>query len=208
MPKKETRHSRHGQGAHDAEQRREGREEDPTAAAPGPGATAEATPAEPAAPADGPAPTDDAVAQAGARATEMEDRWKRSAAEFINYKRRAEQERGDLLRFANRGLILDLLPVLDDLERALVSVPPEEAGSKWVEGVRLVERKFRQVLERQGVTPIDAVGQPFDPNLHEAVGGSGTVVAQEYQRGYKLHDRVLRPSMVLVGEPETAEVRC
>ena len=147
------------------------------------------------------------MAQAEARAADFEDRWKRSAADFVNYKRRAEQERGDLLRFANRGLILELLPVLDDLERALAHVPADEAESEWVKGVRLVERKFRQILERQGVTPIDAVGRPFDPNLHEAVGGSGTVVAQEYQRGYKLHDRVLRPSMVLVGEPETAEVR-
>src|SRR5438067_1150491 len=141
MPKKETRHARHRQGAndapkaHDAEQRRDGRQEDPTAAAPGPAAI------------------HDAVAQAEARAADFEDRWKRSAAEFINYKRRAEQERGELLRFANRGLILELLPVLDDLERALAHVPVDEVDSEWVKGVRLVERKFRQILEPQGVTP-------------------------------------------------------
>lgn len=142
----------------------------------------------------------DALAEAETRAADFEDRWKRSAAEFINYKRRTEQERAELLRFANRGLIVELLPVLDDLERALANVPAEEAESDWVKGARLVERKYRQILERQGVTPIEALGQPFDPAYHEAVGGTGGVVVEEYQRGYKLHDKILRPSMVLVGE--------
>lgn len=128
-----------------------------------------------------------------------EDRWKRSAAEFQNYRRRAEQERQGLLKTANAGLIIELLPVLDDLERALASAPANDAESEWVKGTRLVERKFRQILERQGVAPIDAVGAPFDPKLHEAIGGSGDTVAEEYQRGYTFHDRVLRPSMVLVG---------
>ncbi len=147
-------------------------------------------------------PEDDQLARLRAQAADFEDRWKRSAAEFINYKRRAEQERADSQRYANRDLIVALLPVLDDLERALAHVPAEQAGSEWVKGVQLVERKFRTILERQGVTPIEAVGQPFDPNLHEAVAGSGTVVTQEYQRGYRMHDRVLRPSMVVVGEAE------
>lgn len=140
------------------------------------------------------------------RLMEAEDRWKRSAAEFQNYRRRAEQERQGLLRAANAGLIIELLPVLDDLERALASAPAGDAETEWVKGTRLVERKFRQILERQGVTPIDAVGATFDPKLHEAIGGSGDTVAEEYQRGYTLHDRVLRPSMVMVGpaaEPAT-----
>lgn len=139
-----------------------------------------------------------------ARASDFEDRWKRAAAEFANYRRRTEQERAALLRSANAALIFDLLPVLDDLERALASVPAGEAESEWVKGTRLVERKFRQILERQGLTPIEAVGQPFDPNLHEAVGGAGTLVTEEYRRGYTFHDRVLRPSMVVVGEAEPA----
>lgn len=142
--------------------------------------------------------------QLRAQVSDFEDRWKRSAAEFANYRRRTEQERVALLRSANAGLILELLPVLDDLERALASVPTGEAESEWVKGARLVERKFRQILERQGLTPIDAVGQPFDPNRHEAVGGAGTVVTEEYRRGYTFHDRVLRPSMVVVGEAEPA----
>lgn len=135
-----------------------------------------------------------------ARASEYEDRWKRSAAEFQNYKRRTDGERAEMLRGANGALLLDLLPVLDDLERALANVPADQAESKWVEGARLVERKFRSTMERQGLSPIEAVGQPFDPAVHEAVGGSGSHVAQEYQRGYKLNGRTLRPAMVLVGD--------
>jgi molecular chaperone GrpE len=159
--------------------------------------------------ADGPAEAAPAgsLAEARGRAADFEDRWKRSAAEFQNYKRRTEQERGEWLRTANGALIVELLPVLDDLERALQHVPAEEDDSEWVKGTRLVERKFRQILERQGVTPIEAVGRPFDPALHEAVGGAGTVVAQEYQRGYTLHGRVLRPSIVVVGEPQAAETQ-
>ncbi len=162
-------------------------------------AEAAATDAAPPA-AEAPADGDDELARARVQAAEYEDRWKRSAAEFINYKRRTEQERGDLLRGANAALILELLPVLDDLERALANVPADESASPWVEGVRLVERKFRAILERQGLTPIAALGQRFDPAVHEAVAGSGQVVTQEYQRGYRLHGRTLRPAMVVVGE--------
>jgi molecular chaperone GrpE len=147
--------------------------------------------------------TAEELTQLRGQAAEYEDRWKRSAAEFQNYKRRTEQERAELLRGANGSLILDLLPVLDDLERALANVPPDQEESKWVEGVRLVERKFRSILEREGLRPLEAIGQPFDPALHEAVGGSGSHVAQEYQRGYKLHGRTLRPAMVLVGDAPT-----
>ncbi len=162
---------------------------------------ADGTVAEPLAGAAAP-PVEDELARSRAQAAEYEDRWKRSTAEFINYKRRTEQERADLLRGANGALILELLPVLDDLERALANLPTGEAASKWVEGVQLVERKFRAILERQGVRPIEALGQPFDPAFHEAVGGSGQTVAQEYQRGYTQHGRVLRPAMVVVGDDE------
>lgn len=141
----------------------------------------------------------DEVGQLRARAAEYEDRWKRSAAEFQNYRRRVEGERSEAIRGANSSLLREILPVLDDLERALANVPPEQAGSKWVEGAQLVERKFRAIVERQGLTPIESVGQPFDPALHEAIGGSGTHVEQEFQRGYRLNGRTLRPAMVIVG---------
>ncbi len=139
--------------------------------------------------------------------------WQRAQADFINYKRRSEQEKQDLGKYANATLFCDMLPVLDDLERALNAIPEEYFKSDWVEGVRLVERKFRSVLERQGVKPVCALGMAFDPKLHEAVRqdkGPEGVVVQEFQKGYTLHDKLLRPARVVVGsgeetEPETKE---
>ncbi len=134
--------------------------------------------------------------------------WQRAQADFINYKRRSEQEREEFNKFANTGLVLSLLPILDDLERALASIPVKAAKLPWVDGIRLIERKFRTSLETQGLTPIKALGEPFDPNLHEAVRqdkGKEGIVIEELQKGYKLHDRVIRPTMVVVGNGEEAE---
>ena len=129
--------------------------------------------------------------------------WQRAQADFVNFKRRAEQEREETAKFANAMLILNLLPVVDDLERALDSVSTKLAGLTWVDGIRLIYRKLRAVLEAQGLTEIETEGKEFDPNLHEAVmygeGEEGKVV-EELQKGYKLHDRVIRPSMVKVGK--------
>ena len=141
----------------------------------------------------------DEVTKLRAQASEYEDRWKRSVAEFQNYRRRTDGERAEAIRGANSSLLREVLPVLDDLERALANIPPEFTEHKWVEGAQLVERKFRAIMERQGLTPIESVGQPFDPALHEAIGGSGTHVEQEFQRGYRLNGRTLRPAMVIVG---------
>jgi len=143
------------------------------------------------------------LAQATARSEEHLYNWQRSAADFSNYKRRTEDERAQLGQFSNAILIGKLLAVLDDFDRALENVPPE-AHDAWIEGVKLVERKLRTVLESEGVTPIEAVGQPFDPNLHEAVVHEPTAdhpdnqVIGELQRGYRLRDRVIRPSLVRV----------
>jgi molecular chaperone GrpE len=134
---------------------------------------------------------------------EHRNNWHRSAADFANYKRRTDEERMTLTQFSNAVLIGKLLGVLDDFDRALDNVPAE-AHDPWVEGVRLTERKLRNVLESEGVTPIEAVGQPFDPNLHEAVAHEETAghrdneVIGEVQRGYRMHDRVIRPSLVRV----------
>ena len=134
--------------------------------------------------------------------------WQRAQADFANYKRRADQEKEELGKFANSGLILSLLPFLDDLERALGSVPPELAEVSWVDGVKLIERKFLAGLERQGVSVIKALGERFDPRLHEAIkedAGKEGIIIQEVQRGYKLNERVLRPSRVVVGNGESEE---
>jgi molecular chaperone GrpE len=129
--------------------------------------------------------------------------WQRAEADFVNYKRRVEQERGEAMRVANAALIINILPVLDDLERALVSLDIRLVGLTWFDGIRLIYRKLQLVLENAGVSQIEAEGQPFDPRFHEAVmygeGEEGKVVA-EVQRGYKLNDRVLRPAMVVVGK--------
>ncbi len=131
--------------------------------------------------------------------------WQRAQADFVNYKRRTEQEKEDISKFANATLILGLLPILDDLERALASIPPRIAKLNWVDGIRLIERKLRANLEMQGLSPIKALGEPFDPKFHEAAmhgKGKEGIVIEELQKGYKLHDRVIRPTMVVVGNGE------
>jgi molecular chaperone GrpE len=134
--------------------------------------------------------------------------WQRAQADFINYKRRIEQEREDFNKFANAALILSLLPILDDMERAFDSIPPRLAKHSWIDGVKLIERKLRASLEAQGLKPIEAVGEPFDPNFHEAVRqdkGKEGIVIEEMQKGYMLNDKLLRPSKVVVGTGEEAE---
>ncbi len=134
--------------------------------------------------------------------------WQRAQADFINYKRRSEQEKEEITKFANSVLMLNLLPILDDLERAITSIPSHLAKLTWVDGIRLIERKLRVSLEAQGLSPIKAMGEPFDPKLHEAAmysKGKEGIVIEELQKGYKLHDRVIRPAMVVVGNGEEEE---
>jgi len=134
--------------------------------------------------------------------------WQRAQADFINYKRRSEQEKEEISKFANATLMLNLLPILDDLERAFTSIPPHLARLTWVDGIRLIERKLQASLEVQGLTPIKALGEPFDPKLHEAAmhaKGKEGIVIEELQKGYKLQDRVIRPAMVVVGNGEEEE---
>jgi len=134
--------------------------------------------------------------------------WQRAQADFENYKRRSQQEKEEISRFANWLLVLNLLPILDDLERALASIPPNLAKLSWVDGIRLIERNLRASLEMQGLSYIKAVGEPFDPKFHEAVRqdkGKEGIVIEEVQKGYRLHDRVIRPSRVVVGNGEEEE---
>jgi molecular chaperone GrpE len=139
-----------------------------------------------------------------AKANEYLEQWRRAAADFTNFKRRTEQERAEMAKLFVEGLVKSLLPVLDNFERALASVPEDMKGSGWVEGVSLTEKQLRAALEREGLNAIDALGQKFDPNLHEAVAHDVSdqheddSVIEEFQKGYKLHDRVIRPSMVKV----------
>lgn len=134
---------------------------------------------------------------------DLKDRLARSLAELENYRRRVQREKEDLAIYANQKLILSLLPVLDNLDRALAT-PATAGDEKLRQGVELTARSFRETLAKEGVTPIEAEGQPFDPNLHEAVMTEDSsehddgLVITEFLKGYRLADRVIRASMVKV----------
>lgn len=144
------------------------------------------------------------IAELEKEASDLRDNWLRAAADYKNFKRRVDQDRADLIRNASASLLLKLLPVIDDIDRALESVPPDIASTPWFEGMKLISQKLATLLESEGVTQIEALGQDFDPNLHEAViyeeGGDDHKVIAELRKGYKLRDRVLRPTMVKVGK--------
>ena len=133
------------------------------------------------------------------------DQLQRTAADFANYRRRVEQERAQQRLAANEQLLREIVPVLDDLQRGLDALPPDQQDSKLAEGMHWVEQKFLTTLKKHGVTPIESLGQAFDPSVHEAVeadpAGGDTVVAV-YAPGYRLGDGVLRPAMVKVGPGE------
>ncbi len=128
--------------------------------------------------------------------------WQRAEADFANFKKRTEQERNELVKFAGSSFLCALLPALDDLERALASVPPEITESQWFNGINFIQRKLITTLESQGVSEIKARGESFDPRYHEAVAqcpGDEGKVMEVTQTGYQLHDRVIRPASVIVG---------
>ena len=129
--------------------------------------------------------------------------WQRAVADYQNFKRRVEQERAEMGRLASAALVINLLPLIDDVERALRTVDTKLAGLTWIDGIWLIYRKFQAVLEAAGVKEIEADGQSFDPTVHEAVsqapGEEGKIVSV-VQKGYTLGDRVIRPAMVVVGE--------
>jgi molecular chaperone GrpE len=136
--------------------------------------------------------------------SEKQDRLLRALAETENLRRRSQREREDYTRYATESLLRDLLPVLDNLDRALGAARTATNPSGLVEGVELIQRELLRVLERAGVTRYSAVGQPFDPTRHEAIARLVSVehapdtVVSETAPGYLLHDRVLRPALVAV----------
>ena len=144
-----------------------------------------------------------------AKAQSYLEKWQRAAADFQNHKRRVEQERSEMGRLANASFVINLLPLVDDIERALRTVDAKLAGLTWIDGIWLIYRKFQAVLESAGVKVIPAAeGQPFDPQVHEAIseapGEEGKVVSV-VQKGYTLGERVIRPAMVVVGVKEPGE---
>jgi molecular chaperone GrpE len=131
----------------------------------------------------------------------LQDRLLRTAAEFDNYRKRMDKERRDLAEYTAGEAIKDLLPIIDNLERALQASALDDPLRK---GVELIHKQMLEILRRRGVTPIEALGADFDPNLHEAVTQEESAqhrdgeVMEELQRGYKVGDRLLRPAMVKV----------
>jgi molecular chaperone GrpE len=140
-----------------------------------------------------------------AKVEELTNDLKRMTADFSNYRKRNESERNEFAKFAKADLIARLLDVLDGYDRALATVPEDLKGQPWVEGMWLVERKLRSILDAEGLEPIDSLGKPFDPYLHQAVAyvesdqPEGTVI-EEHQKAYRLHDRVIRPALVTVAK--------
>lgn len=136
---------------------------------------------------------------------ELEDKYLRVNAELQNIVRRNKETREQLIRYRSQDLGKDILPVIDNLERALETEVLDEAGKSLKQGVQMVLDSFVRALEANGIEAIEAEGQPFDPNFHEAYaqvpaeeGQESGVVAQVYEKGYKLHDRVLRAAKVTV----------
>lgn len=145
-----------------------------------------------------------ALIEAQKEAQSNKDGWQRARAEFANYKKRVERERIELFQRAAHDTLLALLPIVDDFDRAFESVPEDISDNPWIGGVSMIQRKFANLLERYEVEAIDPTGQPFDPNLHQAIGTedrddveSGHV-AQTLQKGYRAGDKVLRLAMVKV----------
>ncbi len=144
-------------------------------------------------------------------AERLQDRLLRLQAEFENYKKRMAREKTEYLKFAHEGLILEFLPVLDNLERALGSARAEAGSTPLIEGIEMIARLFRSVLEKAGVRPMETLGRPFDPAYHQAVAQMETAevdanhVVEEIQKGYLIEGRVLRPAMVKVSRAVSSQ---
>ena len=128
----------------------------------------------------------------------------RMQADFDNYRKRMMKEQTRVYQDAVEGFVLNLLPVLDDLERAIHAAKKQSADKNLLTGVEMIHRRLRDVLDKEGITPIECVGKPFDPECHQAVqricvpDQPENTVVEEAQRGYQRQDRVIRPSMVVV----------
>ena len=163
------------------------------------------------------APADDGASQATAAVSDdplaalqqekdaLQDRLLRTAAEFDNFRKRIDRERRDLAEFVASDVLTELLPIVDNFERALQAPAPPEAEA-FRRGIEMIHKQMLDLLRKRGVTPIDALGADFDPNFHQAVIQETSAdhregeVMEELQRGYMLGDRLLRPAMVKVAK--------
>jgi molecular chaperone GrpE len=129
--------------------------------------------------------------------------WQRSEADFRNFKTREEQEKKDLIHWANSTLVCDILPVLDAFDRAFEGVPPDDNNLSWINGFRQIQKMLLDVLSKHGVTELKCVGEMFDPSRHEAViqqDGDEGLVLGEIRKGYMMKDKLIRAPQVSVGK--------
>jgi molecular chaperone GrpE len=147
-----------------------------------------------------------ALEKAQAQAAEYLDGWQRAQAEFANYKKRQEAERGQMMTQVSMTILRKLLPIVDDMTRAIQTMPKDLKKVSWCEGITLIKAKLDTMLEAEGVTPIETAEQAFNPTYHEAVtyeeadGYSEGQIIDCVQTGYMLGDRVLRPALVRVAK--------
>lgn len=141
--------------------------------------------------------------------SELEDyknRFMRLSADFKNYKKRVEKEKNDIYKFGSEKIVIDILPIIDNFERAVESSQSNEEANGLLDGIQMILKQLIDVLKKHGVEEIDAINQEFDPNLHHAVmqeeceGIDNNIVTQVLQKGYMLNSKVIRPSMVKVAK--------
>ena len=143
-------------------------------------------------------------------AQEFNDKYLRTYAELENFKKRAIKEKSDWIKYANEDLLKEFLTVQDNLSRAKDHGNSSTELSQWLEGVSLTIKQFEDILARYGVKPMKALGTPFDPSVHQAMSQMESdkdegIVIDEFQKGYYLHDRVLRPALVVVAKKKRSE---
>jgi molecular chaperone GrpE len=158
-----------------------------------------------------PSPPEDPLAAARAEAAKMKDAWLRTAADFDNFRKRSRKELDDARRGGREDLLRALLPVFDNLERAIQSAQRSVDVKAMADGLAMVQRQFVEALAREGITRVPTVGQPFDPGFHEAIQqvetsehAPGTVLA-EVQAGYAQGERLVRAALVVVAKAKTGE---
>jgi len=150
----------------------------------------------------------DQLAEKTREAAETFDKWLRLRAEFENFKKRMQKEKADVMRFGNESLLKSILPILDNLERAVNHGKDLKENSSLLEGVELTLKQFLDTLERFGVKPVSAMGEVFDPEKHEAISFQESDeephrVISEVLKGYLFHERLLRPAKVIVSRERT-----
>jgi molecular chaperone GrpE len=185
-----------------AQQKAASAEKEEVTETPAEGAKVEETP---------PVVKDEELEAARGEASRNWDLYLRAQADLENYRRRAQREKEDLAKFANEAILREILPVMDNLERALQHAGSAQEAGGLVQGVEMTMEQLRKVLEKFGVKAIDAVGEPFDPARHEAMGQVETeeyppnTVTQVLQGGYLLNERLLRPSLVMIAKAPARE---